>query len=71
MRHPWQLRVGLFLIGSILLLALAAPLIAPFDPTAIQLENRFQAPGSTHWFGTDQNGVDVFSEILLARESAL
>lgn len=71
MKFPWQLRIGLFLIGSILLLAIAAPLIAPFDPTAIQLENRFLPPGGTNWFGTDQNGVDVFSEILFGARVSL
>ncbi len=67
----WQLKVGLSLIAFILFLALFASWISPFDPTAIQLENRFVAPNATHVFGTDQNGVDVFSEILFGAQTSL
>jgi peptide/nickel transport system permease protein len=71
MKQTWQLKVGLFLIFSIMALAICAPLLAPHDPTAIQLENRFLSPSMTYFFGTDQNGVDVFSEILYGAQISL
>lgn len=71
MKISWQLKVGLSLIFFILFLALFASWISPFDPTAIQLENRFVAPNTTHLFGTDQNGVDVLSEILFGAQTSL
>lgn len=46
----------------IILLAVLAPVFAPFGPTDIQ--NRLQEPSAEHWFGTDQNGMDIFSRIL-------
>ncbi len=52
--------IGLVLVFSLLLLALAAPLIAG-DPLRQNLSARLQAPGSEHLLGTDQLGRDVFS----------
>jgi peptide/nickel transport system permease protein len=53
---------------SILLLFFAGACLAPFlglDPYAdIDLKQRLQLPSSTHWFGTDELGRDVFSRLL-------
>lgn len=52
-----------------LLLALAAtfaPLITPYDPTAIDVANALLPPSTQHWFGTDQFGQDVFARVLYA-----
>ena len=46
----------------ILLLAVFAPVFAHFGPVDIQ--NRLQPPSAEHWFGTDQNGMDIFSRVL-------
>jgi peptide/nickel transport system permease protein len=43
---------------------LAAPLIAPYDPVAINLSDKLQAPGMAHWLGTDYFGRDVLSRVL-------
>lgn len=58
--------VALALVGGWALLALFAPLIAPFDPNAVDILNMLGAPNATHWFGTDQVGRDVLSRVLYA-----
>jgi len=52
--------------GLLVVLALAAPWIAPFDPIASDVPNALQAPGARHWFGTDQLGRDILSRVLHA-----
>lgn len=61
---PMMLAVAI--IGGWLLVALAAPLIAPYDPDAIDIANMLAAPGADHWFGTDQVGRDVLSRVMHA-----
>lgn len=58
--------VALVIVGGWILVALAAPLISPFDPDAVDIMNLLQGPTRTHWFGTDQVGRDVFSRVLYA-----
>lgn len=67
----WQWRIGLFLISTMVFLAIAAPWLSPFNPTAIDLEHRFLPPSATHFFGTDQNGADVWSEVLFGARISL
>ena len=52
------------MIVLICVVAAAAPLIAPYDPNAPAITNRFAAPSAEHWFGTDELGRDVFSRLL-------
>jgi peptide/nickel transport system permease protein len=51
--------------------ALAAPLIAPHDPIAIDLESKLQSPSLSHPFGTDVLGRDVFSRVLHGARTSL
>lgn len=57
--------VGLFICCMWLVVAVAAPYIAPFDPVAQDMSMRFKPPSWTHWFGNDSLGRDVFSRILV------
>ena len=50
-----------------LLLAMFAPAIAPFDPNFVNPADRLEPPSSTYWFGTDDLGRDVFSRVDLRR----
>lgn len=66
--YLWK-RTPLAMIGSImillfLLVAIFAPLLAPFSPTAQDMNNRLQAPSRQHPFGTDQFGRDIFSRVI-------
>jgi ABC-type dipeptide/oligopeptide/nickel transport system permease subunit len=60
------------LIGLLLLTAALAPLLAPYDPTSQNLDNRFAPPGSVgHPLGTDDFGRDVLSRIVYGSRSAI
>jgi peptide/nickel transport system permease protein len=56
--------VGLLIIVVLVLTALFAPLIAPYDPVAANLKERLQPISAAHWFGTDELGRDIFSRIV-------
>ena len=51
--------------------AAAAPWVAPSNPTAQNLENRFEAPSFAHPLGTDNFGRDVLSRVIHGSRSAL
>ncbi|WP_432354190.1 ABC transporter permease [Sporosarcina sp. A2] len=56
--------VGAMIIGVYLLMMLIAPIVAPYDPYAISLEDKLIPPSLEHWMGTDDKGRDIFSRIL-------
>lgn len=58
--------VALVVLFGWLVLALAAPVVAPYDPDAIDIMNMLSPPSAAHFFGTDQVGRDVFSRVLFA-----
>ncbi|MDP9836348.1 peptide/nickel transport system permease protein [Neorhizobium huautlense] len=62
---------GLIVISILLLTALVAPLLAPFDPNVINLNNVLQPPNATHWFGTDELGRDIMSRIIYGTRISL
>ena len=67
----WTLRVGLVGFALIVLLALLAPWISPYDPTALGLAEGLQPPNTAHWFGTDQLGRDILTRVLHAARTDL
>lgn len=56
--------IGLVLVIIILLVALFAPLICPYDYAATDYMNANQKPNAQHWFGTDNLGRDLFSRCI-------
>ncbi len=52
-------------------LAIAAPLIAPFDPIASSWSVIKKAPSSVHWLGTDEIGRDILSRIIWGARASL
>lgn len=62
---------GFIIIAIIMLLALFAAFIAPFDPEAIDVKSILLPPSSTHWMGTDGLGRDVFSRMLFGARISL
>ena len=56
--------VGLITVLVMIVASLAAPLIAPQDPTAQDLAGRLAPPSAAHWLGTDELGRDLFSRVL-------
>ena len=54
--------IGALLILAWVIVAVAAPVIAPYSPTEIQ-DSRLEAPSLSHWLGTDHLGRDVLSRL--------
>ena len=61
-RQPLAI-AGMVLAGLWLIVVIFVPLIAPYDPLA-QSSQLFLEPSTTHFFGTDELGRDVFSRVL-------
>ena len=58
--------IGLAIVAISIFLMAFGPMIAPYNPTAEDFEAILAPPSSEHWFGTDQNGRDVFSRVIAA-----
>ncbi len=58
------LYLGLFLVGTVSLAAVLAPLLTPYDPFALNIDHLLQPPSAEHLFGTDALGRDVFTRML-------
>jgi|UPI00005DCE94 peptide/nickel transport system permease protein len=63
--------VGLGLIAAFILLAVAAPLVAPYDPLKTSWTLVRKAPSAAHWFGTDDLGRDVLARVLYGARASL
>lgn len=61
-RLAWQVLTGA--VGVIVVIALVANFITPYDPNATDIAAALKPPGATHWLGTDNLGRDVFSRVL-------
>lgn len=56
--------VGGVIFLLIILVAIIAPLLAPYDPIKLNVVDSLQAPSGRHWLGTDQFGRDILSRII-------
>lgn len=63
--------LSLILVVLLVLCALFAPLIAPYDPIALNPRIRLQGPSWEHWLGTDQLGRDILSRLIYGTGTAL
>jgi len=63
--------VGLAIVVAFILIAIAAPLVAPYDPIATNWLQVRKAPSAAHWFGTDEVGRDVLSRIIWGARASL
>jgi peptide/nickel transport system permease protein len=70
MRTPGTV-VGLVLVGAIVLAAVLAPVVAPYDPIATATTESAAAPSAQHWFGTDVLGRDMFSRVIYGARISL
>lgn len=64
-------KAGALIILAVFVLAVLAPIIAPFDPDDINVKAILLAPSSQHWMGTDGLGRDVFSRMLFGGRISL
>lgn len=62
-RNPLAM-CGIVVVFLLVLVAAAAPWLAPQDPLATDLGARLAPPSAEHWFGTDQLGRDILSRVI-------
>ncbi|MCQ2501838.1 MAG: ABC transporter permease [Lachnospiraceae bacterium] len=62
---------GLILVIIEVVLAIIAPVIAPYDWNAIDILNAKMGPSSAHWLGTDELGRDIFSRLIYGARYSL
>jgi peptide/nickel transport system permease protein len=62
---------GGIITAFIILLAIFAQWVAPYDPTETNFENFLTAPSSEHWFGTDAIGRDVLSRVIYGAQVSI
>jgi peptide/nickel transport system permease protein len=69
-RRPMAV-AGLTVAGLFVLMALFAPLIAPYDPADTNFDAVLQSPSAAHIMGTDDLGRDVFSRVVFGARASL
>lgn len=57
---------GLIAVAILLILAVVGPLITPYPTETANPIIRLEPPSLAHWFGTDENGIDILSRIIAA-----
>lgn len=66
--RPWYrngtLVTGLVIVGLLVLVAILAPVLAPYDPIKQDLPSALLPPSGQHWLGTDKYGRDIYSRLL-------
>lgn len=55
---------ALLVVVALLVVAVAGPAFAPYDPLKPDFRRIAEPPSATHWLGTDQNGRDILSRII-------
>lgn len=69
-RNP-SLVIGAVLVTLIVAMALLALVWTPYPPGKLAMMSKLQGPSAAHWFGTDQFGRDLFSQIMKGAGNAL
>ncbi len=62
---------GVFVLLCLVVVAIFAPLIAPYDPYKNQMSETLLSPSGAHWLGTDNLGRDVFSRLVYGARTAI
>jgi peptide/nickel transport system permease protein len=63
--------LGLAVVVAFVLMALLAPLLAPYDPAQQSWTAVRKPPSWSHWFGTDESGRDLFSRVVFGARASL
>ena len=63
-RDQLLFRIYTGIILLIVLIAICAPLLSPYDPYESAIQNSLLPPSAEHYFGTDKLGRDIFTRIL-------
>lgn len=70
-RAAGAVNVFTIMLAVLVVIALLAPWIAPYSPVQADLSSQLLPPSAKHLFGTDENGMDVFSRVLWATRTDL
>jgi len=70
-KHNKLAFIGAIVVLVLATMAIAAPLVAPFSPTSIDIKNVLSPPSATHPFGTDDLGRDVLSRMIYGSRISL
>jgi peptide/nickel transport system permease protein len=71
LRHNPLTMLGALILLAWIIVAITAPLLAPYNPVAQIFKDRNQPPGPNHLFGTDELGRDIFSRVLYGAQLSL
>jgi ABC-type dipeptide/oligopeptide/nickel transport system permease subunit len=63
--------IAAIFLSLVVLAAIFAPIVAPYDPYFTDLSKAMQAPSAAHWFGTDTAGRDVLSRVIYGSRNTL
>ena len=63
--------IGLVIIVGLVITAIFAPMLAPYDPSDTDAANKLQQPSSAHWLGTDSVGRDTLSRVIYGARTSL
>jgi peptide/nickel transport system permease protein len=63
--------IGLLVFALVVALAIAAPVLSPYDPNDQNILEKLRAPTAEHWLGTDSFGRDTLSRILYGARISL
>jgi peptide/nickel transport system permease protein len=63
--------IGAAIIAAWIVIAVAAPLLTPYDPNAVDVMIRLRPPSAAHWLGTDELGRDVLTRLLFGARISL
>lgn len=63
--------IGLVIIVLLIIVAISAPLLAPYDPYKMDIINKLQPPSTEHLLGTDSLGRDTLSRIIYGSRTSL
>src|SRR6185312_14952694 len=63
--------VGLTVLVALVLTAIFAPRLAPYDPNENHLLFQLAPPSATYWFGTDELGRDILSRVIFGSSPSL
>lgn len=73
-RRSYSALLGLGIVSVFLILAAIGPWIVPFPEDAlgsIHLERKLTPPNATHWFGTDDVGMDIYTRVIIGARITL
>ena len=71
LRKNPNMALGFILVIAVAILALSAPLITEYDPSRLNVADRLYSPSSSHWFGTDHLGRDVYTRVVYGARVSL